>query len=244
MKSMMAFVRSLVPTDPSHTARAIARRMLGLNDDNRFLRDVCGVVHVGASSGQERDLYARFNLSVLWIEPLPHIFDILSNNIKSVPRQLAVNHLITDRDGAEYVFHVANNHGMSSSILSLDQHRKIWPDVHFKSQMLLRSITLDTLLNYIGAGCSEYGALIIDTQGSELLVLKGARKLLSRIAYVKTEAADFESYSGCAKVASLEAFLSDFGFKLIRQDKFAEKEGVGSYYELLFRKRRIMRPKR
>lgn len=170
--------------DLSRIARAIARRArdpLALKDPNRFLRRVRGVIHVGANVGQERDLYAKFNLRVLWVEPIPHVFEDLSNNIKSFPRQQAENRLITDRDGAEYVFHISNIGGVSSSILPLDRHRDIWPYVHFESQMMLRSITLDTLLDELAARAYDYQALVLDTQGSELLVLKGARKLLSRI---------------------------------------------------------------
>jgi FkbM family methyltransferase len=173
---------------------------------------------------------------VLWVEAIPHVCEHLSDRIKAFPRQRAENRLITDLDGAEYVLHIASNHGMSSSILSPDLHRQLYPDVSFDSQMSLRSITLDSLLDEIGAGSRDYDALVLDTQGSELLVLKGARKLLNRIKYVKTEAADFESYSGCAKVVDLERFLSDFGFELTRRDIIDEKEGVGGYYELLFRK--------
>lgn len=191
---------------------------------------------MGANVGQERDLYAKFNQKVLWVEPIPQVFEILSSNLKSFPHQHAENRLITDRDGAEYVFRVANN-SVSSSILALDRHREIWPEVHFESQMVLRSITLDTMLDEIGAGPDDYRALVMDTQGSELLVLKGARRLLKHICYVKTEAADFEVYVGCAKVEEVETFLSGFGFELTRADKFAEKEGVGSCYDLLFRKR-------
>ena len=228
----------------SRVVLGLARRLrdpLRLRDPNRFLRRVRGVIHVGASGGQERDLYAKFGQRVLWIEPIPQVFEVLSDNIKSYPLQRAVNRLITDRDEAEYVFHIANNHGMSSSILPLDRHRDIWPDVFFELQILLSSITLDTLLDGMAANFRDYEALVMDTQGSELLVLKGARKLLDRIKYVKTEAADFEVYSGCAKVVDLEAFLFDFGFDLIRRDKFAEKQGVGCCYDLLFERRSKIR---
>ena len=51
------------------------------------------------------------------------------------------------------------------------------------------------------------------------------------------EAADFESYTGCAKVIDFERYLSDFGFEMIRRDVIEEKVGVGSYYDLLFRRR-------
>lgn len=236
---MRAFFQSIVRGDFPYVARAIARRVsqyFAFDDPYRFLRNVRGVVHVGANTGQERDLYAKFGQQVLWIEPIPRVFEILSANIQPFPRQRAVNRLISDRDSANYVFHIANNDGESSSILPLSRHREIWPDVYFESQLLLRSITLDTLLDEMAIGTHEYEALVIDTQGTELLVLKGAQKLIGRLKYVKTEAPDFESYSGCAKVTDLIAFLSDFGYRIIRGDKFAEKAGVGSYYDLLFQR--------
>ena len=42
-----------------------------------FLRHTTGVVHVGANIGQERRLYHRHDLDVVWIEPNPHAFDEL-----------------------------------------------------------------------------------------------------------------------------------------------------------------------
>lgn len=191
---MSALFRALAAGEFSRIASALARRVrdpFGSKDPNRFLQRARGVIHIGAHGGQERDLYAKFDLRVLWVEAIPDVCEYLSDQIKSFPRQRAENRLITDRDGAEYVFHIANNYGMSSSILPPDRCREIWPDISFESQMSLRSITLDSLLDEIGAGPRDYDALVMDTQGSELLVLKGARKLLNRIRYVKTEAADF-----------------------------------------------------
>ena len=40
----------------------------------RYLRKLSGVIHVGAHAGQERDLYAKYGLRVLWIEANPEIF--------------------------------------------------------------------------------------------------------------------------------------------------------------------------
>ena len=54
---------------------------------------------------------------------------------------------------------------------------------------------------------SKYDALVLDTQGSELLVLKGAAGLLPNIKYVQAEVADFESYSGaCRQLAETDVF--------------------------------------
>src|SRR6187549_2624440 len=41
-------------------------RRLVAPDPNRFLRSARGVVHVGANIGQERELYQRCGLEVLW----------------------------------------------------------------------------------------------------------------------------------------------------------------------------------
>ena len=210
-----------------------AARLLAFTDlPNWYLRKVNGVVHVGANAGQERDLYARYGLEVLWIEPIPSVFDELRKNISALPKQRALNNLVTDKDGAEYVLNVANNGGASSSILEFGRHAEIWPEITYQSKMTLKSVTLDTLL-----GCEDrYQALILDTQGSEHLVLKGAPRLLSTLRYVKTEAADFEAYIGCARVDDLVGILNSYDFKLIRKDKFAESPHGGQYFDLLFRK--------
>src|SRR5215472_4628952 len=48
------------------------RSMLKRNPDS-FLRGVSGVIHVGANTGQERELYEKFGLHVVWIEPIPEV---------------------------------------------------------------------------------------------------------------------------------------------------------------------------
>ena len=197
---------------------AAARLLTSIDLPNWYLRKVGAIVHVGANVGQERDLYASYGLDVLWIEPIPSVFDELRMNISALPKQRAINCLVTDKDGAEYVLNVASNSGASSSILEFGRHTEIWPDITYQSKMTLKSVTLDTLLGLSSE--DRYQALVLDTQGSEHLVLKGAPRLLSTLRYVKTEAADFESYVGCARVDDLVRILNSFDFKLIRKDKF------------------------
>ena len=48
-----------------------------LKDANSFLNNVSGVIHVGANSGQERYEYNLYSLDVIWIEPIPKIFNKL-----------------------------------------------------------------------------------------------------------------------------------------------------------------------
>jgi FkbM family methyltransferase len=212
-------------------------RRLFAPDPNRFLRAVRGVVHVGANVGQERELYAKHGLDVLWVEPIPEVFAELERNIAAYPKQRAVAALVTDRDGVEYEFHVANNRGESSSILALKEHKDVWPKVDFTTTIKLRSTTLPALLAREGIPAATYDALVMDTQGSELLVLKGAEALLPGFAYVKTEVPDFEAYAGCVQLDELSRFLGDRGFRELSRNRFASRPGGGGYYDVVFERR-------
>lgn len=210
------------------------RRPLGGGDPNGFLALCSGVIHVGANIGQERELYAGHGLKVVWIEPIPQIYDHLCRNIRAYPDQVAIRSLITDRDGETCTLHISSNYGASSSILDLHLHREIWPAVHYVNDIELISARLPSALRDSGIDTAAYDALAIDTQGSELLVLQGAEEILPRFKYIKAEAADFESYKSCPTVDEIRGYLGAQGFRLIRKDKFAERAAGGAYYELLF----------
>ncbi len=205
-------------------------------DHNRFLREVSGVVHVGANTGQERDFYNKLGLDVLWIEPIPDVFKELEMNIRPFKKQMALEALLTDTDDEEYEFYIANNHGASSSILKLKEHKHVWPDVDYSSSTKLRSVTLASLFEHHHIASEKYQALIMDTQGSELLVLKGAEPLLSQFKYIKTEVADFEAYEGCCKVADIEAFLKMHGFLEISRRAFGIKTIAGDYFDITYQR--------
>jgi FkbM family methyltransferase len=223
-------------TAPRHIAgrlrRYISRRLYG--DPNDYLKLCSGVIHVGANTGQERDLYARHKLKVAWIEPIPEQFERLRQNVRSLPDQMAINALIADADGKPCTFHVANNNGLSSSILDLHSHKDIWPDVHYIRDISMKSSTLKTALETWGGDPGQYNALVLDTQGSELLVLQGAKEIVRQFRFIKTEAADFESYRNCATVDQLCSYLKSFGFLVKRKDRFAKRTSGGAYYDILF----------
>jgi FkbM family methyltransferase len=162
---------------------------------------------------------------------LPDVFEQLQRNIKNCLNQSAINALVTDRDDQEYTLYIANNNGASSSIFDLARHREIWPDVHFVSSKTMKSTTLDRILSGVS---HNYDALVMDTQGAELLVLKGAAESLMHFKYIKTEAADFESYRSGAQAGDLISYLRAAGFRLIKSVGFARSPKGGQYFELLF----------
>jgi FkbM family methyltransferase len=217
---------------------ALKRRLGSLfkSDPEKFLGKVSGVIHVGANTGQEIKLYAEYGLSVVWIEPIPDVFGKLQRNLVGFPRQIALEGLVTDLDNVEYQFHLASNNGASSSILELNLHKDIWPDVSFEQTIKLYSRTLSSLLKANQIDPAGYDMLVIDTQGSELLVLKGAEPLLNHFKYIQTEVPDFEAYKGCCQLIDLQLFLNQHGFDEIYRNKFATHPGGGNYYDVTFQK--------
>ncbi len=201
-----------------------------------FLRRISGIIHVGANAGQERFLYSNFDLNVVWIEPIPEIFEQLEKNLENFPIQRGFQYLVTDQNEREYEFHIANNDGQSSSILDFDLHRDIWAEIHYENSISLKSVTLASLIETENIEIDKYDALVMDTQGTELLVLQGAENLLHKFRYIKTEAADFEVYKNCCQVEDLKSFLAKHGFKELIRTKFASRTDGGNCYDIVFKK--------
>jgi FkbM family methyltransferase len=200
------------------------------------LHSAKGVVHVGANTGQERDLYDGFHLDVIWIEPIPSVFADLVANISGFPRQRAYRYLVTDEDGREYTFHVSNNGGQSSSVLGLAMHKQMHPHVWYSDSIKLESITLSSLVKKERIDVRAYEVLILDAQGSELLVLKGGAGILPHFRFIQTEVADFEAYSGCCQLPELSNFLGSHGFREYRRDIQRSTPGIGTYYEIVYKR--------
>ncbi|MGB3810764.1 MAG: FkbM family methyltransferase, partial [Parvibaculum sp.] len=198
----------------SKLSRSIQKRFLKLRGKGPgwFLRGLKGVIHVGANTGQERHQYAEHALDVLWVEPIESVFAELVANIAPLPRQTAVRALLTDKSGEKITLNIANNNGASSSILQLKQHKDIWPHIHYVEKVEMVGETLPDLLARSGHSVHNYDGIILDTQGSELMILRGAASLLSRFRVIQAEVADFESYEGCCTVSEMDTFLRDAGF--------------------------------
>lgn len=219
--------------------RAILRRLKPLltRNPDRFLKQVSGVVHVGANTGGEKDYYKKYGLRVVWVEPIPEVFQVLKANLDGYAGQLAFQALVTDQDNVEYKFHISDNGGLSSSIFDLKMHKDIWPEVAYNKTITLQSTTLTSLLRKERINADDYDALIMDTQGSELLVLKGAEAILNGFKFIKTEVADFESYAGCCQLRDIDRFLKEHGFHEFSRNKFAERPEGGSYYDVVYERR-------
>ena len=202
-----------------------------------FLRNVTGLIHVGANRGQERRYYWLLGLDVIWVEPIVETFNALVDNIASYNRQRAVNALLSEEDGEEYDFQISNQGAGSSSILPFEDHSKIWPDIEYVETRKIRSTTLELLMQREQVNTEEYQALTLDVEGAELLVLKGTGDLIKGFRYVKCEVADFPSRTGTPTTAELDAFLTRAGFAQLIRRSFAMGPGnEGTYWDIVWKR--------
>jgi FkbM family methyltransferase len=216
--------------------RQVSRYLQSRADDRTtHLRFCKGIIHVGANAGQERRHYHRLGLKVLWVEPIPQVYAALVANLVGFPNQSSLEALVTDQDDVKIELQVSSNGGKSSSILPLAEHFEVWPDIEFKSAISMNGVTLPTLLKRSNVVLSDYDALLLDTQGAELLILKGAKTLLPQFSYIQVEAANFEAYENCPRIEEIIAFVEPHGFKVDPNSYAGSDNGQRSYYNLVFR---------
>lgn len=191
-----------------------------------------GVLHLGSSIGQEAEEYHRQGIArVIWVEAIPSVFAELRENIKKYPGHLAFNACVSDQNGIEVLFNVANNGGQSSSFLEFGTHAVEHPTVKFVRTIPMKTMRADTLLMGAGLDKEITGGwfLNLDLQGAELLALKGMRNLLGRFDHAYIEVNERELYKGCPLVGDIDHYLKQFGFTRV-ETKFTNHGWGDAYY--------------
>jgi FkbM family methyltransferase len=178
------------------------------------------IVQVGASAGQEMKEFLEYGIRRgVFIEPLREPFAALSAVCRQIPDFVAVNVLCTATDGETVEFHVASNGGQSSSALKPHNHLAEFSHVRFDERIRLVGHRLDSVLQFARdhghqRAASAADLLYMDTQGSELQVLRGAEETLKNTSYVITEVTRNELYQGAPTLDALTRFLNGHDFAL------------------------------
>ena len=187
------------------------------------------VVHIGAHHGQEAAAYnAMLARRVCWIEANPETFKILSSNLAGFQanhktllhrmlgdeptEHICINALITESNGDQHEFFRFNNEGASDSVFHLADDVQIANLKETGDVLNLSSNTLDTTLQNHGVDPAEVDVLVLDTQGAELLCLKGAEATLSNLKYLESEVSTQPVYEGGVLYDELAQWLDERGF--------------------------------
>jgi len=191
------------------------------------IEDIKGVIVVGAHFGDE-NVELQGIKNKLFFEPLPHIFETLKSNVTDA---ILVNKAVGNKNGKVIMNVEKVNRGQSSSILKPIKHLQQYPWITFDEKMEVDMIRLD---NYPTQNL--YNLMIIDVQGYELEVLKGAKNTLNEIDYIITEVNRDEVYENCAKIEDLDSFLSQYNFIRVETNWGGDTWGDALYIK---EKRRI-----
>lgn len=197
---------------------------MSFNNSNILSKDINRVLHVGADRGGELPQYKEMGVGeVVWVEANPEVYGELVENLEimniSEVKSLPYNQLISDKDDVELDFnlyygwdagHLVGNKGMSSLLKAKNSW---WGSECYKGTIKLNSLTLDTFLERNELGYS-FDMLNIDTQGAELMVLSGAKKILENVKVINCEVTFFNpQYQDNPKFDEIYEYLQQFGFK-------------------------------
>lgn len=188
-----------------------------------------GIIHVGANTGQERDDYLKTSLKVLWIEPIPDVFEKLKERVRDIPNHRCLCELISDIDGCEYTFHVSGQSDRSSFYGFTDHHYR---DKNFTHayDLILKSKRMDTLLRENGIAQGEYDCLVTDCQGADLNVLKSMGRYLDDIHFIQTEILTEPRYKDIPLEPEINQFLNEKGFRLVAVKRGEDRKSGDNFY--------------
>jgi len=202
--------------------------------EERFGMVPRGLIHVGGSVGDEVADFRRWGIDpAVIVEPLDGAFARLAEASKGDPAIIAVKACLSDVEGRRVVFHVASNDGASSSYLKPTGHLAAAPDVTFDGTVGMTTTTLDATIARVatehGFPTAAIEYLGLDTQGSELDILRGGEAAVAAANFIYTEASFGQLYEGSASVYDIEAFLRRRGF-----DMYDLRMGAHGWGDALF----------
>jgi FkbM family methyltransferase len=188
--------------------------IVGFSDykDKYDFSDVKGIIHVGAHYGQEyRDYQDHFRTDVTlhWFEPITESYRKLIENLGECTNNYFYNIALGSENTKKKIWKDNGNEGQSSSFLKPVNHLEIFPHITFEQvSEEIEIFRLDDL------NIRNSNLLVLDTQGYELEVLKGASETLGFIDHIFCEVNTGEVYEGCPSLFDLDSLLQSYGFTL------------------------------
>jgi len=184
-----------------------------------------GVLHIGAHYGQEASFYSDLGSSVMWVEAMPEKYKVLCKKLSEFPNQKAMCALLGSVNKNKIKFNVSSNDGASSSIYSFGDNTQ-FKNLEMVGSVFLKMKRLDSCFSI--KDISAYPHWVIDVQGAELEVLKGAGGLLRYCHSLEIELTSRNLYLGGANAQEVINFLNLNGFIALQEHK------IGTHEDLIF----------
>ncbi len=179
----------------------------------KFDLRITGILHVGAHECEEMSDYIKNGVqpnNIFWIEAMTDKVDQMKSKYGD---KVNIYQAVIDLNDGKVVTFYKTNNGQSSSILEFGTHSKNHPQVHVTETQQMITSRLDTVIEKQKIPIERVNFINLDIQGVELRALQSMEKYLAHIDYIYTEVNTEEVYKGCAKLAQIDAYLNQFGFK-------------------------------
>jgi FkbM family methyltransferase len=184
---------------------------------------ITGLIHVGANRGSEYPTYcARTHGPLLYVEAIPEMAEFVRQRLDPHRPHFMRQAVVSDVAGETVSFHVASNDGESSSLLAPGRHADLYPSITFEKTLELVTERLDDIVAERSERAS-YNVLLLDVQGAELKVLKGAPELLARVDAVFAEVSSEPLYEGGCTFLEVTNLLAEAGLVF----RAAEMKAIG-----------------
>ena len=188
---------------------------------DKYNLDIRGVLHIGANSGGEFDVYKKLGIeNLLFFEPIPDVYKQLRERVGS----MAINCALGNYNGKGKMY-IASNNGMSSSLMEPLLHKTQYPQITYDTTIEVDVCRLEDILT----NPQRYNMINIDVEGYTLEVFKGAESIIETMDYIMAEVNNAELYRGCVLVDELDTFLSRFGFSRVEVDWVGKTWGDALY---------------
>lgn len=192
--------------------------------------NITGIIHVGANSAEEFNFYDGFPGPKLYFEPIPHVAQKIKDKIGAATLVTVEVLACGSQNLDEITLHVTANDGNSSSILDgRNSGHFAKYQIDTQSDILVKMVRLDTYmethlpyLERLGAPLPPYNTLVIDTEGYDLEVLKGAEITLKSINYLMVECWADNFFIGAPSFDEQNGWILSHGFELVRSDWFGD----------------------
>jgi FkbM family methyltransferase len=179
-----------------------------------------GILHIGANDCEEREEYIQAGLTdeqLVFIDPLG---DLLEYAVKEhATLQALPVCLYSSR--CQRPFYLTSNPQCCSLYPLSELHQEIFKDVSIESEVTVECFDLDSLLRENIK--TQYNTLIINVNGAEIEVLKGAQGMLkNHIDFIIVTSFNIPLLTGAPLSRDCEKWMETQGFFAIIQDKLNE----------------------
>lgn len=174
------------------------------------------VLHIGAHIGEEASDYVKNNVEyILWFEANNLLTTKLEENLAGQKAHHKICPIALWDTNTELDFHITNNI-QSSSLLRLKEHSKFYPNIIVNETKRIKVYRLDTIFQIYRdlEMFSDFNFINIDTQGAELMILRGMGSYLTQgsVKAIYLEVNKEELYENIPLVDEIDNFLTDFKF--------------------------------